>query len=40
MALEEEQVVDEFATGAIELNVSALPDERVEMECKHRESPV
>jgi hypothetical protein len=40
MALEEEQIVDELATGAIELNVSALPDEKVEMECKHRESPV
>ncbi len=40
MALEKEQIVDELATGAIELNVSALPDEKVEMEGKHRESPV
>ena len=29
MALEEEQIVDELATGAIELNVSALPDEKL-----------
>jgi len=40
LALKEEQIVDDLATGAIELNVSALPDEKVGIEAKHRESPV